>query len=45
MTLTQTIQAARGLHPVDLLLRGGTLVNVLSGELYQSDVAVHGSQF
>lgn len=44
MTLTQTIQAARGLHPVDLLLRGGTLVNVLSGELYQSDVAIHGGR-
>ncbi len=41
MTLTQVIQAARGLHPVDLLLRGGTLVNVLSGELYESDVAIH----
>lgn len=44
MTLTETIQAARGLHPVDLLLRGGTLVNVLSGELYQSDVAIHGGR-
>jgi len=44
MTLTQTIQAARGMYPVDLLLRGGTLVNVLSGELYQSDVAIHGGR-
>lgn len=40
-TLHETIQAARGLHPVDLLLRGGTLVNVLSGELYVTDVAIH----
>ncbi|HEX8681580.1 MAG TPA: adenine deaminase [Ardenticatenaceae bacterium] len=42
MNLKQTIEAARGLHPVDLVLRGGNLVNVLTGEIYQSDVAVHG---
>jgi adenine deaminase len=44
MTLHETIQAARGLHPVELVLRGGTVVNVLSGELYQADVAVHGGK-
>jgi adenine deaminase len=44
MSLHETIQAARAMHPVDLLLRGGTLVNVLSGELYQTDVAVHGGR-
>lgn len=44
MTLHETIQAARGLHPVELLLRGGTLVNVLTGELYITDVAVHGGR-
>ncbi|MGH2545141.1 MAG: amidohydrolase family protein, partial [Ardenticatenaceae bacterium] len=35
------IAAARGAHPVDLVLRGGTLVNVLSGEIYVTDVAVY----
>ena len=44
MNLKQTIQAARALHPVDVLLRGGTLVNVFSGELYQCDVAIHGGR-
>lgn len=44
MDLKETIEAARGLHPVELILRGGTLVNVLSGELYQSDVAIHGGR-
>ncbi|MGB0386966.1 MAG: adenine deaminase [Ardenticatenaceae bacterium] len=42
MNLKETIQAARGLHPVDLVLRGGILVNVLSGEFYKCDVAIHG---
>src|SRR5688572_8023527 len=44
MTLRDIISAARGLQPVDLLLRGGTLVNVLSGEMYVTDVAVHGAR-
>jgi adenine deaminase len=38
--LRDGIEAARGLREVDLLLRGGKLVNVLSGEIYESDVAV-----
>jgi adenine deaminase len=41
MELKATIEAARGLHPVDLILRGGTLVNVLSGEMYRTDIAIH----
>lgn len=36
------IRIARGLEPADLVLRGGTIVNVLSGEIYQADVAVAG---
>ncbi len=44
MTLHETIQAARGMHPVDLVLRGGTLVNVLTSELYECDVAIHGGR-
>jgi adenine deaminase len=41
MELKATIEAARGLHPVDLVLRGGTLVNVLTGEMYRTDIAIH----
>ncbi|MDQ4078173.1 MAG: adenine deaminase [Chloroflexota bacterium] len=40
-TLQSSIEAARGVQKVDLLLRGGTLVNVLSGEMYETDVAIH----
>ncbi len=35
------IAAARGETPVDLLLKNGRMVNVLSGEIQESDVAVH----
>lgn len=41
MNLKETIEAARGLHPVDIVLRGGKLVNVLSAEIYETDVAIH----
>lgn len=40
--LRERIAAARAETAVDLVLRGGTLVNVLSGELQRSDVAIHG---
>jgi adenine deaminase len=36
------IRVARGLEPADLVLSGGTIVNVLSGEIYRADVAVSG---
>ena len=35
------IAAAHGEMPVDLLLKNGRLVNVLSGEIQETDVAVH----
>ncbi|MDB5077275.1 MAG: adenine deaminase [Chloroflexi bacterium] len=35
------IRVARGLEPADTVFRGGTVVNVLSGECYRADVAVH----
>ncbi len=35
------IAAARGEHPVDLLLANARLVNVLSGEIHRADVAIH----
>ncbi|MGV8126423.1 MAG: adenine deaminase, partial [Methanothrix sp.] len=37
----ELIAAARGEIEVDLLLAGGRLANVLSGEVYRADVAVH----
>ena len=37
----ELIAAARGEVEVDLLLSGGILANVLSGEVYRADVAVH----
>ncbi|MRR37686.1 adenine deaminase, partial [bacterium] len=37
----ELIAAARGEVEVDLLLAGGRLANVLSGEVYRADVAVH----
>ncbi len=41
MELADTIAAARGDHSVDLLLRNGRLLNVMSGEIHPASVAVH----
>ncbi len=38
--LKHRIAVARGLKKADLVLKGGTLVNVFSGELYKTDIAV-----
>ncbi len=35
------IKAASGKETIDLLVRGGLLVNTLSGEIYQEDIAIH----
>lgn len=40
MELEQLIKVARGEEKADLLLRNGRLVNVLSGEIYEADVAL-----
>jgi adenine deaminase len=40
MSLESLLVVARGEQPADLLLRGGTLVNVFTGELYETDVAI-----
>lgn len=40
MTLKDRIEAARGDRPADLVLRGGSLVDVLGGEIYRADVAI-----
>ena len=35
---------ARGARPADLVIRGGTLLNVYTGELYPAHVAVKGER-
>ncbi len=42
MGLQETIATARGLAPADVVLKNGNLVNVLSGEIYTTDVAIKG---
>lgn len=42
MTLIDRLAAARGDTPADLVLRNAQLVNVLSGEIYPTDIAVFG---
>lgn len=44
MDTTGLIKVARGQQPADLVLRGGTVVNTLSGELVKTDVAVFGDR-
>jgi adenine deaminase len=41
MDLNESINAALGNEPIDLLLKDGKLVNVVSGEIYQESVGVH----
>src|SRR5918995_3750524 len=38
----ELLAVARGDEPADLVLRGGRLVNVFSGEIQQTAVAIHG---
>ena len=40
--LQRRIEVARGIRPADLLLRGGSVVNVLTGEVYRTNVAISG---
>jgi len=41
MDLASRIEIARGSKPVDLLLKNGRLVNVLSGEIHDASIAIH----
>ena len=41
MSIVDRLAAARGEFPADLLLRNGNLVNVISGEIYPTDIAIH----
>ena len=40
LDIRELIKSARGDEPVDLLLVGGKLVNVISGEIYSEDIAI-----
>ena len=40
MDLAQTIKVARGDAPADLALRNGNLINVYTGEIYESDIMI-----
>jgi len=40
MQLNKIIEAARGDHPVDLVLKNVNLINVVSGEIYPTDIAI-----
>lgn len=41
MSIVDRLAAARGEVEADLVLRGGMLVNVISGEIYATDVVIH----
>jgi adenine deaminase len=40
--LIRLINVARGEEPADLVIKGGRIVNVLSGEIYSADIAISG---
>ena len=44
MELTNLIRTARGDTPADLVLRGGQVINVFSGELERIDIAIAGGR-
>jgi adenine deaminase len=44
MELSQFINIARGNAPADLLLKGGQIVNVFSGEVHDADIAIADSR-
>lgn len=41
MSIVDRLAAARGDIPADLVLRNGQLVNVISGEIYPTDIVIH----
>lgn len=44
MDLSKIISVARGAEPADLVLENARLVNVLSGEIHTTDIAISGSR-
>ena len=41
MTIVDRLAVARGEQPADLILRDARLVNVVSGEIYPTDIVIH----
>ena len=41
MAIVDRLAAARGETPAELILRNGQLVNVISGEIYSTDIVIH----
>ncbi len=41
MSIVDRLAAARGETPAELILRNGQLVNVISGEIYPTDIVIH----
>ena len=44
MDLANCIQIARGTQPADLILKNARLVNVLTSEIYTTDVVIAGTR-
>ncbi|KPJ60815.1 MAG: adenosine deaminase [Latescibacteria bacterium DG_63] len=44
MSVEELIAVAAGEQEADLVLKGGEVVNVFSGESYEADVAIHGNR-
>jgi adenine deaminase len=44
MELVRLLEVARGDTPADLLLRNARLVNVASGEIHETEIAIHGKR-
>ena len=44
MELAQLLRVARGEEPADLVLRGGAVINVFSGEIERTDIALAGGK-
>lgn len=42
---TKLIRVALGQEPADLIVKGGKLINVFTGEIYETDIAISGKQF
>ncbi|MBN1574747.1 MAG: adenine deaminase [Deltaproteobacteria bacterium] len=39
--LKETIEAARGARPLDLMLKGGSVVNIVTGEVEKKDILIY----
>ena len=44
MTRQALVEAARGDRPLDLVIRGGALLNVYTGEVYRADIGLFGNR-